>query len=147
MCTHMHIHTQCSGHSASTSLRDPGVILFRQAKDTRALLGREGTAWSLSLLLHRCSAIGSNNPTPDLHQHEGAGCPSARLTPRAAGGTFVAVGAQLQRWVPSCSGGHPVPGLPFPPPGSLPCLSSAQDALTNGPFHFSAARGATPEES
>lgn len=101
MCTHMDIHAQCSGHSASTSLHDPGMRSFRQAKDIRVLLGREGTAWSLSLLLHGCSAVGSNNPTPDLHQREGAGCPLARLTPRAAGGTSVAAGAQLWRWAPS----------------------------------------------
>lgn len=97
----MRFHTLCSGHSASTTLCDPGVSSFRQAKNTHALLGREGTAWSLSLVLHGCNAVGSHNLTPDLHQHGGTGCPSARLAPRAAGGTLMAAGAWLRQWTPS----------------------------------------------
>lgn len=43
-------HTQCRGHSANTTLSGPDVSAFRQIKNTCALLGREGTALSLSLL-------------------------------------------------------------------------------------------------
>lgn len=101
MRTHMHVHTQCTGHSVSTTLCDPGASSFGQAENTCTLLGREGTAWSLSLLSHGCSAVGSNNPAPDLHRRGGAGCPLARLAPRTAGGTFMAAGARPRRWTPS----------------------------------------------
>lgn len=99
--TQMHIHAQCSGHSASTTLCDPGVSSFRQAKNMPALSGREGTALSLSLLLHGCSAIGSNNPSPDLRQHGGAVCCSSTPAPRAAEGTFMVVGVWPWQWAPS----------------------------------------------
>lgn len=38
-------------------------------------------------------------------------------------------------------------GTGCPCPFPLPHRTAAQPALTNGPFHFSAARGAAPEES
>jgi len=111
--THMHILARRSDHSVSTTLRHPGASSSGPAKTTRALLGSEGTAWSLSLPLHRRSTA----PAAPLliYTSLGSGCPRPGWHPGLLGG----------RWwqlVPGCGGGHP--GLPSPPPASLPCLCS-----------------------
>lgn len=126
MVTDTRTHTL---RAAVTLPAQPSVVQARAPSDrlkaeVPCQAGR-ATAWSLSLLLHGCSATASNIPAPDLHRRGGAGRPSARLPSRAAGGTFTAPGAAV---------GTHGQGCPFPLLD--PCPAWAQLRMPSRMAHF-----------